>query len=209
MTLSRNNPILNEMNLPNKITLVRIVLAPIFFLLFFLPRWVPNSGTLCIIFIWIVWGTIELSDIADGALARKRGLESAAGKFLDPVADVVSHLTIFLCFILVGVMPGWIFLILLYRELGVSFLRLFALGRGITFGAYWPGKIKTIVYALAAFNGMFLYTVMSVRMPITFPLELGLVQKIVFVFFLAAACISIISFGLYVIMVFEKQDKRV
>jgi CDP-diacylglycerol--glycerol-3-phosphate 3-phosphatidyltransferase len=142
------------MTLPNLITLTRLVLSPIFFILFFTGAWDHRLELFSLLAAWIVFGIIELSDLLDGYLARKMNKTSALGKLFDPFADSVSRITYFFCFTWVGIMPVWAFLLIVYRDLGVSFIRQLATNRGIVMSARLSGKVKAWIYALAGIAGM-------------------------------------------------------
>ena len=142
------------MTLPNKITIGRIILAPVFFISYFLPsRW-PSLNGLSSILILSIFAGIEISDFLDGYLARKYNLVSDLGKVLDPFADVISRVTYFLCFVSSGLMPLWIFLIIIYRELGITFLRMMMISRGVVVAASLWGKLKAITYAVSGVLGV-------------------------------------------------------
>lgn len=134
------------MNLAIFITTLRIVVSPLFFII--CTTYVV-SGTAPTWTIWVLWGlglSMEASDWFDGVVARATNSVTEIGKLLDPFADSVSRLTYFLAFVLVGLMPAWVFLLILYRDLGVSFVRILQMRRGIVFGAQTSGKIKAWVY---------------------------------------------------------------
>jgi CDP-diacylglycerol---glycerol-3-phosphate 3-phosphatidyltransferase len=191
-----------RVTLPNKITLLRILASPLFFVVFFLPRWAGYSAIWLTVGVWAVWGVIELSDVADGYAARKLGLVSDIGKLFDPFADVVSRLTFFFCFTLAGLMPPWIFIILLYRELGITFLRIFALSKGKTVGANLAGKIKAVFYTISAAGGLLLYTAEGHgRGRAAFQVT-GLYTA-VFILFVVTAGISLASFCVYLFRFFH------
>ena len=142
------------MTLPNKITIGRIILAPVFFISYFLPyRW-PSLDGLSGILILSIFAGIEISDFLDGYLARKYNLVSDLGKVLDPFADVISRVTYFLCFVSSGLMPLWIFLIIIYRELGITFLRMMMISKGVVVAASLWGKLKAITYAISGVLGV-------------------------------------------------------
>jgi CDP-diacylglycerol--glycerol-3-phosphate 3-phosphatidyltransferase len=143
-----------NMNLPNFLTLSRIALAPVFFVLLFLPAWTGASFLITWLIAWVVFLYIEVSDIFDGIIARKRGLVTELGKLLDPFSDVVSRMTYFLAFSALGVMPAWMFLVLLYRELGITFLRSVLFNRGIALAARGGGKLKAVLYAISGGAGL-------------------------------------------------------
>jgi CDP-diacylglycerol--glycerol-3-phosphate 3-phosphatidyltransferase len=80
------------MNLPNRISIARIILAPLFFVSYFLPIWTGSFNTVSSVLIMSIFLGIELSDFLDGYLARKYNLVSDLGKVLDPFADVLSRI---------------------------------------------------------------------------------------------------------------------
>jgi len=132
----------------------------------------------------------EFTDILDGWVARKLGQTSDLGKLLDPFSDVVSRLTIFLCLLLVGVAPLWFFLVVLYRELSMTFLRTLIAQQGVVQAASTGGKVKAWLYFLASLGGL-----VQVTWPQLLPSALwfwGLT-----VVFAAAAFQSLFSFGQY------------
>ena len=105
----------------------------------------------------IVFAAIELTDLLDGMLARKLNQTSDLGKVLDPFADSLSRLTYFLCFAFAGIMPIWIFVVVLYRDLSVSFIRLLMAKSGVVMPARLSGKLKAVVYAAAGAAGVLFY----------------------------------------------------
>jgi CDP-diacylglycerol--glycerol-3-phosphate 3-phosphatidyltransferase len=127
------------MNLANIITMGRVLLSPVFIFVFF---------------------TVDAAqgDIADGMVARSTAGVTDTGKLLDPFADSLSRLSYFLCFMVVGIMPLWVFVIVLYRDLWLGFLRLLQMKKGITMGSRLSGKIKAWVYALAGIYGLFVFS---------------------------------------------------
>ena len=128
------------MNLPNKITIGRIILVPVFMLLLYLE--LPYIAL-------AVYIIACLSDLADGRLARKYDLVTDFGKFMDPRADKMLVLSAMCYFVEVGLIPGWVVAVVLLREFGVSGLRLLAVEQGIVIAAAWSGKIKTGVTMVA------------------------------------------------------------
>lgn len=128
------------MNTPNKITVGRIILVPVFLVLLYLdlPYW-----ALAVYIIACV------SDLIDGRIARKYNLVTDFGKFMDPLADKMLVLSAMCYFVEVGLMPGWVVAVVLLREFGVSGLRLLAVEQGIVIAAAWSGKIKTGVTMVA------------------------------------------------------------
>ena len=122
------------MNLPNKLTLLRICLIPLCLLLWALGLPIPAA---------IAFAVAAITDFFDGYIARKQNIVTVFGKFADPVADKVLVLTamVFLC--ADGHLPAWAVSIVAARELLVDGLRLVAAGKGNVIAAGWLGKIKT------------------------------------------------------------------
>lgn len=137
------------MNLPNKLTVVRLIFVPIFFLSFML-RFLPFSAATIISTVLMVacYLVAEISDLLDGKIARKNNLVTDLGKVLDPFADTLSHLTFFVCFLSYGIMPAWAFVIIMWREFAILFMRMLIIKQG---GKAMPanifGKSKTVLYA--------------------------------------------------------------
>ncbi len=146
------------MNLATLVTALRIALAPAFFVLYTtMPKEGPASAT-TIAALWVLFLVIESSDFVDGQVARRTGTVSDLGKIFDPFADSFARLTYFYSFVVAGRMPGWIFLIVLYRDLGVSFVRLLAMKKGVAMSAQVSGKVKAFVYAFAGGAGLLVIT---------------------------------------------------
>ncbi len=183
------------MNLPNRLTVGRLVLSPLFFVVYFFPVWAHTSYALSAYFLIAIFLGIEISDFLDGFIARKYHLVTDIGKVLDPFADVVSRLTYFLCFAATGIMPLWIFLILMYRELGIIFFRMMMIKRGIVVAASLWGKMKAVTYAVSGILGVFLVSVqrLDVLSRVVRPLEI-----ILYIFFVLSAAASVASFAVYI-----------
>ncbi|MDR1567000.1 MAG: CDP-diacylglycerol--glycerol-3-phosphate 3-phosphatidyltransferase [Treponema sp.] len=141
------------MTLANKITSVRLILAPLFFVIYLLPQFFPKlfeSRTFWTVpVLWIIFVVSEITDYLDGMAARKCGEVSDIGKLYDPFADTLTQLTYFFCFVIDGILPALLFLLVLYREFGILFIRNLMLRKGIAMGARMGGKIKTVTYILA------------------------------------------------------------
>lgn len=125
------------MNLPNKLTLLRIVLIPPFLLVLYLD--VPFASYIALAIFIIA----SLTDMLDGQIARKRNLVTDFGKFADPLADKMLVTAAMLWFVEIGQMPGWALLIVIVREFAVSGLRMVASDKGRVIAAGWSGKVKT------------------------------------------------------------------
>lgn len=134
------------MNLPNKLTVLRIILTPIF-MLALVWSFPFHYGVSLIIFI-----AASITDLLDGKIARKRGLVTDFGKFLDPLADKMLTTAAFLGFIALDIGYGtvWIAFIVLFREFAVSSIRLIASTSGgkVIAANIW-GKLKTVFQMIA------------------------------------------------------------
>ena len=141
------------MTLANKLTLSRIVLAPVFFIIYLLPLWFPAwfTGVVgwTVPVLWAVFIISEITDMLDGMAARRQKSVSDFGKLFDPFADTFMQITCFLCFVIDGIFPAILFLLVIYREFGILFLRNLMLKKGVAMGARMGGKIKTVTYILA------------------------------------------------------------
>lgn len=125
------------MNLPNKLTLLRIVLTPVFMGVLY---WGFPGADYAALAIFIV---ASLTDLLDGKIARKYNLVTDFGKFADPLADKILVVAAMLWFVEVGRMPAWALLVVLLREFSVSGLRMIASDKGRVIAAGWSGKVKT------------------------------------------------------------------
>lgn len=106
------------------------------------------------ILLGLLFLVMEVSDGLDGYVARRTGTVSDFGKLFDPFADSLARLTYFLGFVFTGIMPGWIFILILYRDLGVAFVRTLAMKKGVAMAAQLSGKIKAWIYAIAGIAGI-------------------------------------------------------
>ena len=127
------------MNLPNKLTMLRIILVP-FFVLFMTIEASPVNTFIAL----VVFVIASLTDMLDGKIARKYGLVTNFGKLMDPLADKVLVMSAMLCFVSSGWAPAWIVIVILTREFLVTSLRLIAAGEGTVIAADKWGKIKTV-----------------------------------------------------------------
>ena len=124
----------------NKITVLRIILVPVFMVLLYLGQ------TYWALAVYII---ACVSDFVDGEIARKYNQITDFGKFMDPLADKMLVLAAMCYFVEVGLIPGWVVAVVLLREFGVSGLRLLAVEQGIVIAAAGSGKIKTGVTMVA------------------------------------------------------------
>lgn len=138
------------MNLPNKLTVLRIILIP-FVMFFYLASFIPHGiGKILALVIFIV---AALTDLLDGKIARKYNIVTNLGKFLDPIADKILTSTVLFMLIADGTIPApWgviVVTIIIAREFMVSALRLLAASKGTVLAADIWGKAKTMVQMIA------------------------------------------------------------
>ncbi len=126
------------MNLPNKITLGRIVLAFVVMLFLFLHFAGAKLAALLIFFLACA------SDWADGRIARRYGQVTSLGKLMDPIADKVLVLAAFLAFVELRLVPAWLVVVIISRELLITGIRLLAASRGEIMAASRGGKHKVV-----------------------------------------------------------------
>jgi CDP-diacylglycerol--glycerol-3-phosphate 3-phosphatidyltransferase len=188
------------------LTLGRLVLAPVYFLLYELAG---RGSVLSVVGAWVVFLLIEASDILDGHLARKLRQESEAGKVLDPLADSLSRLTYFICFAGSGIMPVWVLLILVYRDIWVSYIRVLFSQGDVLLPARLSGKVKAWVYGFAGGAGTAVFTLKTID--ILAEIRDGL-NVLAYVLFLAAAGVALWSLGDYGLTLlksgFNEKKKR-
>ncbi len=125
------------MNTANKLTLLRVVMIPVYLVLWHLDFYGNNYAALA------VFVAASLTDLLDGYIARHYDQVTDFGKFMDPLADKVLVLTAMICFCAMGRMPAWAVVIVIFREFAVSGLRLVAVEGGRVIAAGWSGKVKT------------------------------------------------------------------
>ena len=125
------------MNLPNKLTMLRILLIPVFMLVLY---WGFPGATWAALAVFVI---ASLTDLLDGKIARKYNLVTDFGKFADPLADKCLVTAAMLWFVEIGQMPAWALLIVIVREFAVSGLRMIASDKGRVIAAGWSGKVKT------------------------------------------------------------------
>ncbi len=186
------------MNLPNKLTVLRLIMVPVFFLAYSLPGWFgEGTRTVSIILMLICYLTAELSDLLDGKIARKYKMVTDLGKVMDPFADTLSHLTFFVCFFGSGIMPGIAFIIIMWREFSILFLRMLMMGKGKAVAANIWGKSKTVLYAITSILSI-VFLVAGHFWPGSWT---EVYQTVLNVFFYMAALASLMSFMTYAVAI--------
>ena len=128
------------MNLPNKLTVLRIIMVP-FFVFFMLT----NAGGAANKWIaLVIFCVASLTDMLDGQIARARGLVTNFGKFMDPLADKLLVCSAMICLIPLGKLTAWFVIVIIAREFIISGFRLVASDNGIVIAASYWGKFKTV-----------------------------------------------------------------
>ena len=145
------------MNLPNKLTVLRVIMVPFF--VFFMLTDVGGPANKWIAL--ILFCVASLTDMLDGKIARKYNLVTNFGKFMDPLADKLLVCSAMICMIEMGKLPAWIVIVIIAREFIISGFRLVASDNGIVIAASYWGKFKTvfqmamIIVLIADFGGVF------------------------------------------------------
>lgn len=129
-----------EMNLPNKLTILRVFMIPVFLLVLFLAPIPLNRYVAVVIFI-----AASLTDMLDGKIARKYNLVTNFGKFMDPLADKLLVMSALVSMVALGDLPAWVVIIILAREFTITGFRTLAMEANIVMAASWWGKVKTTV----------------------------------------------------------------
>ena len=132
------------MNLPNKLTIFRVILIP-FFVFFMLAPYFPDNRKYIAVAIFII---ASLTDMLDGKIARKYNLVTNFGKFMDPLADKLLVCSAMICLVATGQLASWIVIIIISREFIISGFRLIAADNGIVIAASYWGKFKTVFQML-------------------------------------------------------------
>lgn len=127
------------MNWPNRLTLTRIILAPVF-MIFFLIEGVWPRFIALIIFI-----VAAITDMIDGWIARKYNITTGFGKFMDPLADKILTSTALICFVMLGYAQNWMVMPIIIREFFIMGFRSLAAYKGIVISSTWWAKCKTFV----------------------------------------------------------------
>lgn len=129
------------MNLPNKLTILRIIMIPFFVLFMLLDGGVSKTYRYIAAVIFIV---ASFTDLLDGKIARKYNLVTNFGKFMDPLADKLLVCSGLICFVGLGQLPAWFVIIIISREFIISGFRLVASDNGVVIAASYWGKFKTV-----------------------------------------------------------------
>lgn len=127
------------MNLPNKLTILRVIMIP-FFLVALLVPGIPGGKWIALALFCLA----SLTDMLDGKIARKYNLITNFGKFMDPLADKLLVCSAMIALIDLGRIPAWVVIVIIAREFIISGFRLVASDNGVVIAAGWWGKVKTV-----------------------------------------------------------------
>ena len=145
------------MNLPNKLTVLRVLMIP-FFVVFMITPLAEGNGKYIALALFCI---ASLTDMLDGKIARKHNLVTNFGKFMDPLADKLLVCSAMICLIETGKLQAWIVLIIIARELIISGFRLVASDNGIVIAASYWGKFKTVSHM-----AMIILLILDIQNPI-------------------------------------------
>ena len=161
------------MNLPNKLTLLRVVLIPVFVVLLLLEGGQNDTLRIAALIVFIF---ASFTDFLDGQIARRNNLVTNFGKFMDPLADKLLVCSALICMIELGQLPSWYVITVIAREFIISGFRLVAADNGIVIAASWWGKFKTtfqmLTVILLILNIPALHTVTLIIAGVAFVLTL-------------------------------------
>lgn len=128
------------MNLPNKLTMGRILAIPVFIVVLMNGYYYGAA---------IIFLLAAFTDMLDGKIARKYNMVTNFGKIMDPLADKMLVLSALLCLVELGQVPGWMVIVILAREFAITGLRTVAAAEGIVIAAGMTGKVKTVLQMIA------------------------------------------------------------
>lgn len=179
------------MNLPNKLTMLRVILVPVFMVFAALSRYGTqdfNAGLM--LAAGIVFAVASFTDFLDGYLARKNNLVTDFGKFMDPLADKCLTTAAFLYMLADGVCHPVVLAVILFREFAVAGVRMLAAETGTVIAANMWGKVKTVLQMLTI---IFYYFVGA----LAGPTDVGFVSFVTIVLCWFCGAATLLSGGIY------------
>jgi CDP-diacylglycerol--glycerol-3-phosphate 3-phosphatidyltransferase len=203
------------MTLADKFTSLRLILGPAFFIVYFLPGLASSFFTMqpsmvipvnlawTVPILWTLFLVCEITDMLDGMLARKRAEVSDFGKLYDPFADTLAQLSFFLCFTIDKILPPILFLVVLYREFSILFVRNLMLRKGIIQGARLSGKVKTVSYIFTGVLALLVSSAMRLNYKGNIYLWSVTAAKVVFCL---SVIIALLSFVDYLYLYFKASQ---
>ena len=155
---------LKKMNLPNKLTMLRIILVPVFIICLCMPQvfeWfkIENTQTVMGIIALIVFVVAAITDCLDGRISRKQNIVTKFGKIMDPLADKLLVSSGFIILTVLGVVPAFVTAIVVFRDFFVNALRMFGSDKSKDVAAGLSGKVKTLFQMLAITFGLLSYII--------------------------------------------------
>lgn len=155
---------LKKMNLPNKLTMLRIILVPVFIICLCMPQvfeWfkIENTQTVMGIIALIVFVVAAITDCLDGRISRKQNIVTKFGKIMDPLADKLLVSSGFIMLTGLGVVPAFVTAIVVFRDFFVNALRMFGSDKSKDVAAGLSGKVKTLFQMLAITFGLLNYII--------------------------------------------------
>lgn len=141
-----------NMNLPNKLTVIRILAIPLFLLFLYISKGIFRFLPL------LIFAAAAITDTVDGYIARRDNLITDFGKFMDPLADKLLTASAFIAFVEIGYLSSWVVVLIISREFLVSGFRTLAASKGVTIAANPWGKIKTVFQMVLIVTVLLNYT---------------------------------------------------
>ncbi|HIV86256.1 MAG TPA: CDP-diacylglycerol--glycerol-3-phosphate 3-phosphatidyltransferase [Candidatus Monoglobus merdigallinarum] len=173
------------MNLPNKLTLFRVILIPVFMILFL------NCGTAGLYLSLFVFLLAAFTDFLDGRIARRTGSVTTFGKLMDPMADKLLTFAALICFLAADAeyINAWVLIVIIGRELIVTGMRMLALEENIVISASFLGKLKTVSQFLMI-TAVIINEIIAVYSE---PMHGGFWNFVVFALVIAAVVLTLVS----------------
>lgn len=198
------------MKTSNFFTFLRLVLAPFFFVVFFLPQWLGTGYAVSVYVLIPLFIFMEFTDFLDGYFARKKNEVSDFGKVFDPFADVLANLTVLFSFVLTGYMPAFLFLIVLFREVSITFIRMLASQKGLAIAARKGGKAKTVLYIISGGFSLALESTKRLQLvlPETLFTTLFSIGLVLYSLAVVASVASFIDYYIHFYKVFKEPSKK-
>lgn len=154
-----------EMNLANKLTILRVILIPVFLVILLSPLVPEPMNRYVAVIIFIV---ASLTDFLDGYIARSQNMVTNFGKFMDPLADKLLVCSALISMVELGDLSAWVVVVIISREFAITGFRTLAMEANIVIAAAWSGKIKTtiqmimIIFVLLPLHGTGIYFIEKV-----------------------------------------------
>ena len=191
------------MQIANFFTMNRIILAPVFFIAYFISDFFAGADFISVCILIPIFIYMEFTDFLDGFFARKRKIVSDFGKLFDPFADVLTNMTVFFTFAVSGYMPAFFFLIVLFREMSMQFVRTLSIRNGVVIAARMAGKVKTVSYIAAGGFSLFIECMLRLSGAFKFGSEsfanlIEILRNVNLCLYAVAVILSVFSFAEYI-----------